>query len=182
MIGREEFAAGINELPFDLAILKPIERVACDEQEIMSGGHQFLMMAKNFTKAAFGAGALHGVSDGGTGSDHTEAGGFGRRGVSFGGCLTGVPKHKGAAIMAAPVGPDVLEIQLAPEVLLGAETHGRSGIAAAQSDRALRRRSAACGLYDDGSRGLHGHPWWLCGHENRSCGRALCGAGGRWVA
>ena len=125
MSGREDFATGINELPFDLAILKPIERVACDEQEIMPGGHKFLIMAKNFTKAAFGAGALHGVADGGAGSDHAEAGDFGWCGVGFGGRLTRIPKHKGAAIMTAPVGPDVLEIQLAPEVLLGAETHGR---------------------------------------------------------
>ncbi len=79
----------------------------------MSGGHKFLMVAKNFAKAAFGAGALHGIAHGDTGGNYAEAGGRGRcviRQV----CPASVPKHKGAAIMAAPEGPDVLEIQLAP--------------------------------------------------------------------
>jgi hypothetical protein len=121
---REKFAAGVHEFPFDLAILKPIERAAGDKEEIMAGGHKFLMVAKNFAQAAFGAGAQDGVAHGDAGGDHAQAGGRGGRGFGQTG-LAGVPKHKGAAIMAAPVGPDVLEIQLAPQTLLGAETHDR---------------------------------------------------------
>ena len=66
MGGRENFTTGVHEFPFYLAIFKPIERTACDEKEIMSGGHKFLMIAKNFTQTAFGAGALDGIPDGGT--------------------------------------------------------------------------------------------------------------------
>jgi hypothetical protein len=121
---RENLAAGVHELPFDLAILKPIERAACDKEKIMAGGHKFLMVAKNFAQAAFGAGALDGVAHGYPGGDYAQAGGRGGDGVGQIG-LAGVPKHKGAAIMASPVGPDVLEIQLAPQTLLGAETHDR---------------------------------------------------------
>lgn len=124
MGGREKFAAGVHEFPFDLAIFKPIERAARDQKEIMAGGHKFLVVAKNFAQAAFGAGAHNGVAHGNAGGDHAQAGiGSGRSVVRIG--LASVPKHKGAAIMAAPVGPDVLEIQLAPQTLLGAETHDR---------------------------------------------------------
>ena len=136
MSGRENLAAGVRELSFDLGIFKPIERAAGDEQEIMAGGHKFLMIAKNFAQAAFGAGALHGVADGGAGSDHTQAGGGGGRGLREV-RPRGIPKHKGAAIMAAPVGPDVLEIQLAPQTLLGAETHDRKENATPEGGRSL---------------------------------------------
>jgi hypothetical protein len=136
MSGRKNFAAGVHELSFDLGIFKPIERAAGDEQEIMAGGHKFLMVAKNFAKAAFGAGAPDGVADGGAGSHHAQAGGGGGHGFREVG-PAGIPKHKGAAIMAAPVGPDVLEIQLAPQTLLGAETHDREGNATPEGGRSL---------------------------------------------
>ena len=60
---------------FDLAILKPIERVAGDEEQIVTGGDEGLVVAKDLAEAAFGAGALDGVADGGTGGDHAETGG-----------------------------------------------------------------------------------------------------------
>ena len=103
----------------------------------MAGGHKFLVGAKNFTKAAFGAGTLHGVAHGDPGGDHAQTGGgeggYGVREIR----PAGMPKHKGAAIMAAPVGPDVLEIQLAPQTLLGAETHDREEITAPEGGRSL---------------------------------------------
>ncbi len=158
MGGRENFAAGVHELSFDLAILKPIERAAGDEKEIMPGGHKFLILTKNFAEAAFGASAFHGVADGGAGGDHAETG-IGRRifrrgnrwrgehrlanarchyaGRGFGCGAAGIPKHKGAAIMAAPVGPDMLEIQLAPQTLLGAEAHVGEEIATPEGGRSL---------------------------------------------
>ena len=136
MSGGKKFATGVREFSFDLGILKAIERAAGDEQEIVAGGHKFLMIAKNFAKTAFGAGALHGVADGGAGSDHAQTGGGGGHGVREI-RPAGMPKHKGAAIMAAPVGPDVLEIQLAPQTLLGAETHDRDGIATPEGGRSL---------------------------------------------
>jgi hypothetical protein len=146
--GRKHFTTSVGESPFYLAIFKPIERATGNEQQIVAGGHALLLVTERLAKAAFGAGALDGIADGGAGSDHADAGGsdffFGRRddgrGAGFGGringdpgrawCrgrggLTGIPKHKGAAIVAAPVGADMLEIQLAPQMLLGAKTHVR---------------------------------------------------------
>ena len=151
MGGREDFTAGVHEFPFDLAIFKPIKRSACDEKEIMSGGHKFLMITKNFTQAALGAGALDGVADGGAGGDHAQTGGAGRflggrrRDYRLAGArrffsgldASGIPKHKGAAIMAAPKGPDMLEIQLAPQTLLGAETHDREDMTTPEGGRSL---------------------------------------------
>ena len=39
--------------------------------------------------------------------------------------------------MAAPEGPDVLEIQLAPQTLLGAETHDREEFTTPEGGRSL---------------------------------------------
>ena len=39
--------------------------------------------------------------------------------------------------MAAPEGPDMLEIQLAPQTLLGAETHDRKEITTPEGGRSL---------------------------------------------
>ena len=93
-----------------------------------------------------------------------------RRGLWRG--LSTVPQHKGAAIRAAPVGANMLEIQLAPKVLFGAETHvGLKNTAAQRGRRRLRRRSSACGPWHDEQRGPCGHQQWIYGHGNQFCGR-----------
>ena len=95
------------------------------------------MGSKNLTKTALGPGPLGRVANSGTRGDYSDT-----RGQNFkAGCsgrlrrigrhlrggrlrrLPRVPQHKGAAIRAAPVGANMLEIQLAPKVLFGAETH-----------------------------------------------------------
>ena len=75
MGGREKFATGVDESPFDLRIFKPIERTAADEQDIVTVGHALLLVAKHLAQAAFGAGSLDGVADRGTGGDHAQPGG-----------------------------------------------------------------------------------------------------------
>jgi len=83
------------------------------------------MLAKDFTQPALRAIALHGVAHGDARGNHANAR-AGIRGVAsacFGGAAHH-PKRKGAAVEAAPLLPRMLEISLAPEALLGAETHG----------------------------------------------------------
>ncbi len=193
--GREDFATGFDESPFHLAILKPIERAARDQQQIVTWRHEFLVGSKHFAQAAFGSGALRGVAHRRTRGDDSKArrrgfaGDRGRRFNRFTGnlalarvrrrargwrwrALSAVPQHKGAAIRAAPVGADMLEIQLTPKVLFGAETHVGLRNAAAQRDRwRLRRRSSACGLWRDERLGPCGHQQWLYGRGSRFCGR-----------
>lgn len=113
-------AAGIGELPLDLAKFKPIERAAGDEKEIVAGRDQLLMPAKNLAEPAFGAGPLDGVAHRGDRSHHAQPGGCGR----VFGLAADMLKHKRSAVEAAPLGPDPLEIKLAPEALVGAKVHG----------------------------------------------------------
>jgi len=105
----------------------------------VAGGDELLVAPENLAEAAFGAGALHGVADGGVGGHDGEARDFGRdfgrgawRGaVRAGGCGGGgvsggafaMPESKAAAFVAAAVFTQIAEIALPPDVLLGAETH-----------------------------------------------------------
>ena len=96
----------------------------------MSGGDEVLVAAENFAEAALGAGAFDGVADGGVGGYDREAHGFrrdcGREVTGSRGGALAVPEHKAAAFVAAAIFPQVAEIALPPDVLLGAETHNDS--------------------------------------------------------
>ena len=71
--GRENFATGFDESPFHLAILKPIERAARNQQQIVTLRHEFLVGSKHFAQAAFGPGALWGVAHRRTRGDNSKA-------------------------------------------------------------------------------------------------------------
>lgn len=132
---REKFAAKVEESLFERGGFKPIEGAPGDENEVGGRGEGLLVGAKSFAQAPFGPGAGDRVADGGARRDKAGAGGWGGRGAGGVGLerdriagargeAGGVIKHKGAAIIAAPVGADVLEIRGATQVLLGAEAHG----------------------------------------------------------
>lgn len=134
---RKKLTAKVEESLVESGGFKPIEGAAGDEDQIHARREAELVGAEALAKAALGAGAGHGVAYRGTGSDEAGAGGrgrllasgSGRGGRRSGGIASrlgagGVIKHKGAAIVAAPLGADVVEIRRPTQVLVGAEAHG----------------------------------------------------------
>ncbi len=129
---------------------KPIERPARHEHEVEAGRKGELVGPEAFAQPTLGAGAGHGVADRGSRRDEAGPGGAhgggrrgfrgrggGRRGGVFvrvrrvyararggAGGARSVIKHKGAAIEAAPLGADVVEIGRPTQVLVGAKAHG----------------------------------------------------------
>jgi len=138
----EEFLAEVEESLFERGRFKPIEGTAGDENEVEAGGEGQLMGAKPLAKTAFRARAGDGIAHGGSGGDKTGAGRAGRGAGGFrgrDGRFRGKPgglvweradrarsviKHKGAAIEAAPLGADVVEVGRPTQVLVGAKAHG----------------------------------------------------------
>lgn len=124
----KEATAEIDESLFERGRFKPIEGTASDENEVEAGGEGQLMGAKPLAETAFGARAGDGIAHGGSGGDKARSGRAGRGAGGFrgrdgrlrgkhGGLVgeradraRGVIKHKGAAIVAAPLGADVLKI------------------------------------------------------------------------
>lgn len=89
-VGRDgkQLGASFQEVPFDFAILKPIERAPGNEHEIDPGWYVVLVLTKHFAQSAFGPIALHRSAHRGTRCDKSHpmhgAGNFrgwlGRRG------------------------------------------------------------------------------------------------------
>ena len=134
--------AKTEESLFELRRFKTIEGIAGDEHEVDAWRESELVGAKALAEPALGAGPGDGVAHGGAGRHEAGPGGQfvwfgrgpGRRGLArdgFAGSGTrgqrgpgSVIKHKGAAIEAAPLGADVVEIRRPTQVLVGAEAHG----------------------------------------------------------
>ena len=124
--------ADLDELSFDFAIFKPIERSPGDQHQIVTRRHAVLMVAEDLAQTPFGPCPLDRRTDGGGGCHHTNPAKLGRnhrfprrnRRARLG--TTAIPKRKTAAFEAAAPFTNGPDIALAPQVLLGAETHGRS--------------------------------------------------------
>lgn len=114
---RGELAAGLDEALRGLGEIEFEQGRAGGEHEVEAGGHELLVPAVDLAEAALGAGALHGVADGGPGGDHAHAGGGG--GVRFG---PGAPdEQERAAIGAAAVLAGGAEVAVALHALRGAK-------------------------------------------------------------
>jgi hypothetical protein len=150
---RRKLTAKVEESLLEGGGFKPIEGAASNEDEVESRGKSELMGAEAFAEPSLGAGASDGVADGGAGGDESRAGGrggllaggFGLQGGGKGSTdglrgAGGVIKHKGAAIIAAPLGADVVEIRRPTQVLVGAETHGARPGGGDEPRRRFRRR------------------------------------------
>ncbi len=144
--GWEDFTTSVAESLFNHGIFKPIEHAAGDKQDIGARGNETLLGAKDLAETPLSAGAGDGVANRGTGGDYAKPrrGGLGRRckGIGWLKIRTrmqslrqswDIPKDKGAAIKAAAFGSDVLKIQRATQMLVGAETHSTG--AQAQENR-----------------------------------------------
>jgi len=159
------------------------------------------MMTENLAQTAFGAGPFDGAADRSGRGDDADATQVGRnRGMGGGGrgllrWPPTVPQGKTAAFEATAEFAHGLNIALAPQMLLGAETHGREKEVETVPDctrqecvtlvvpcYAIKPPSSAYVPYDGAIGGLCGRQQWTCGRGSRSCGRVSCGVGGRWVA
>lgn len=131
--GRSETRTGVDEFSFDFPIFKPIERLPGDQKQVIAGGNLVLIITEHLAKPTLGAGALDcGTDGGGRGHDaDTPQRRIGHRFMQRR-RIWGVqgtppkPKCKTAALHAAASFPNGPDIALAPQVLLGAETHGRT--------------------------------------------------------
>jgi hypothetical protein len=132
-VGGKKATTRVDELLFDFAVFKAIERRARDEQQIKFGWHLFLMTPKDLPQTPFGPIALHGPANRRGGCNHTDARTQNRQrsgcGLFFWGDRRHLrsairPNRKSAAVLAAAFLPSVAKITLPAQMLLGAETHG----------------------------------------------------------
>ena len=114
-----EFATRIDESLLHFGKFKAEEGGAGGQHKVEAGGYESLVMAVDFTEAAFGPVAMNGVTHGSTGGDHPYA----RR--SGGRCGGAHPpsQEKGPAVDATALLTNGAEIAVAPEPLHGAQVH-----------------------------------------------------------
>jgi len=128
-----ESGTGVDELSFDFPIFKPIERAPGYQKQVIPRGNVLLLVSKNLPQPPFGACALHSWADGCGRRHDTDPAKrrrnhviFRRRGAEFVMVTTPIPKCKTATLDSAALFTNGPNIALAPQVLLGAETHDRT--------------------------------------------------------